>query len=837
MIYQEQKDEVLVSATLLGDQSAYEALVVRWQGGVLNAARQITRSESLAEDAAQDAFVTAWLKLNTLHDGSKYGAWVIRIVKNRAKDLLVRYRYWADMDIAAQKASDFHEIMRSYDERELLHDNVSALSEKVRKVITLYYFEGYSVAEIAQMLAVPCGTVKARLHDGRNKLRKEYGLMNERENDTLLEKVMKKIEELKLWHFREDKTGFDALWRECMTAVEALPESTQKHRALADTLLYGCWWVEGEANDEVFARIRDAAERSHNEEAMEYIIGSEMNLRAKGNIQLIRDELIPRMEKQKFVKVQGYLHFWLGYELIEAGDKTGGLAEYRKTLELLTPQDVYHACAQAAIACESAELPEKTMLSATAEEYHIIDGQYRFWSQPGYTRYNRGSNSLPTAFVGYYSTLCEGHFFIPDAQVGDSYTSLDGKSRLTFEQDGVSVNTPCGLFTDCEIWRTESPRFLKTTVKTYYKDGVGIVRQDISSYQIYTCVLTGYKIVGGSGLVPLAVGNSWDYQLEGLKPAYTQYAYHREVTYADEHRAVVMEHKIGTRIGYDPDSWEETILELREQYYTDDDHISDMTAVIERAERLARTPLETAHTKAACKVARHLMEGEPNLHTDPKLHTHWTFFENSSVRRDGEIIRMRRDGKYSFECKDMDVTDWTPGKWESRHPLLYNDIYGILQTTTDTLWSDDWVAGADLTRKFAGFRSKVTSHITVSDAGTVTTAAGSFDDCIEVKVTCKGLTDGLAYMADPKEYYYAPGVGIVKTVHHYGNKGEFTGVYELTSYSGTGEGYFPLERGMERVYDAVGMRDGYVSQVTYTCEQDENGKLRIFGALLGYRNL
>ncbi len=846
MIYQEQKDEILVSATLLGDKSAYEALVVRWQNRVLSAARQITHSEPLAEDAAQDAFVTAWLKLNTLHDGSKYGAWVSRIAKNRAKNLLIHYREWIDTDLVTAKASNILENMPAPDETELLHENISALSEKVRKVITLYYFEGYSIAEIAQMLAIPRGTVKARLHDGRNKLRKEYGLVNEKVNDTLLDKVMNKIEELKLWRFRKDKTGFDTIWQECLAAVEALPESTQKYHALADTLMHGYWWVKGKANDEVLARIRNAAEQSHNEETMESVVCREMKrVSGEERIQLIRGELIPRMEQQNFIKAQGYLHFWLGRELIE-GNKEDGISEYQKTLELLTPADVCYACAQAAIACESADLPEKVLCHATAEEYRNIDGQYRFWSRQGYTRGNNELRYLAQSAVGYYSSLCEGRFFIPDAQVGDSYTSLDGKSHLIFERDGVSVHTPCGVFTDCAVWRSEECRNINYdhTVKTYYKDGVGIVCQELYTPQnrMLTCMLTDYTVVGGSGLLPLAAGNRWSYAFKELKEEFFPHTYHREVTYADGQRATVSEYAIGTRLGYDPDSWEDAILELCEQYYVKNDpqndnaHIVDVSAALERAEHLARTPLEKAHTKAACTVARQLMEGEPTLHPEPKLHNHWTFFTRWAVRQNDESLRLMWNNNYSLQWYDMD-SDWTPGTWESRHPLFYSDIYNILQQAIGTMWSDDWVAGADITRKFVRYGSEVKAHITVSDAGTVTTAAGNFENCLEVKITCKGLAGVPSFMADPKEYYFAPGVGIIKTVHHYGNHAEHCGVYELSSYAGTGEGYFPFEPGMERVYDAVGLTDGYVSQTTYTCEQDEHGTLWLFAARLGYRNL
>ena len=84
-------DKTLVMLTLAGDQNAYEALVRRWEKAVVASARSIIRSQYMAEDAAQDAFITAWMKLDRLMEPEKYGAWVCRIAKNCAKNMIVRF--------------------------------------------------------------------------------------------------------------------------------------------------------------------------------------------------------------------------------------------------------------------------------------------------------------------------------------------------------------------------------------------------------------------------------------------------------------------------------------------------------------------------------------------------------------------------------------------------------------------------------------------------------------------------------------------------------------------------------------------------------------------------
>lgn len=106
---------------------------------------------------------------------------------------------------------------------------------------------------------------------------------------------------------------------------------------------------------------------------------------------------------------------------------------------------------------------------------------------------------------------------------------------------------------------------------------------------------------------------------------------------------------------------------------------------------------------------------------------------------------------------------------------------------------------------------------------------------MELVLEAKGLEGGFAYRGGRKEYVFAKGVGVVR-VTHYKDKEESV-VYELTSYTGSGRGYMPVERGFMRHYDAVGLTDGYLAYVEYTFEEDEEGVLKMFGNKCGVRNL
>ena len=228
---QNQTDETLVMLTLAGEQDAYEVLVRRYQRAVVSAAASVTHNPFMAEDAAQDAFVTAWMKLDTLQEPQKFAAWVCRIAKNCALNQLRRFHSYLPLDVvdnlplADDRNCDPAEAFVSSEERAELRQTVGRLPEKVQRIIRLHYFDGFSVAEIADRLRISVGTVKWQLHDGRKRIRKELCAMNEKCGDTLVQRVMKKVEELKLWQMKNSKNGFAAVYADVLREVESLPES------------------------------------------------------------------------------------------------------------------------------------------------------------------------------------------------------------------------------------------------------------------------------------------------------------------------------------------------------------------------------------------------------------------------------------------------------------------------------------------------------------------------------------------------------------------------------------------------------------------------------------
>ena len=97
---QNETDETLVMLTLAGDQDAYGVLVSRCQKAVIAAAHYVTKNHFMAQDAAQDAFVSAWMKLDTLREPEKFCSWVCRIAANCARNMIARYRSYLPLEAA-----------------------------------------------------------------------------------------------------------------------------------------------------------------------------------------------------------------------------------------------------------------------------------------------------------------------------------------------------------------------------------------------------------------------------------------------------------------------------------------------------------------------------------------------------------------------------------------------------------------------------------------------------------------------------------------------------------------------------------------------------------------
>ncbi|PWM27218.1 MAG: hypothetical protein DBX36_03170 [Oscillospiraceae bacterium] len=851
MFYYNVNDETLVMLTLAGDQGAFEALIVRYQNAVIASAVSVIHNQYMAEDAAQDAFVAAWMKLNTLQERAKFGVWVCRIAKNCALNMVTRFRAYLPLETAEnlnvirEQEINPAELYVSSEENDELKKSIGKLPGKVREIIDLHYFGGLSIAEIADKMHISEGTVKWQLHNGRKRIRKELCAMNEKYGDKLIQRVMKKVAELKQWQFKNNKKGFETVYRDVLREVENLPESVDKSHALADVLLRGWWWIPGDKNDALLERIADAAIEGKNEEVMSYIVAKEdAKFWKSGAVDFIRNKQIPRLEKAGLSKTLGREWFWLGYSYFCDGRDAEGDKAYDKAREILTPGDAYYVLVpytrkiNKILAENYKERSEKQyFIGSHIDEFRLTDKKLRYWTTEGITRGSLNSVDRDSMKIFRNSSLCDGLLFA-DINVGEAYIGSDG-TELSFVSKTETVETPAGIFSDCQLWITKyygDKRYSnkgKIVCRSYYKDGIGVVRHEhivdgVSDVKL----LSAYKIVGGSGLIPIAHGNSWEYTAAYQSDIISAELLF-EVSYADENRVLIASWEDIVRHRYDENSWYDMIQKIRCEYYKEignGQKLCDVYGAAERAKILAKTPMEIAHTKSAVSVITRILETDTELNPDCTATGHWNFFSKNPVKKNSDNISINFDFHWSFEWREVDLCT-------AETPLFYNDIYGILQDSANCIWSDEWRAGVSSLVEYSFLDNEsVKTQISCENAGIISTKAGTFDNCLRLSMKISGLDNGLAYRGGNKTYYFAEGVGIVRTENEYCG-GLRIAVYELSSYEGVGKGYMPFEDGMFRRYDAVNLTDGYVGAAEYNYVADEDGDIIIFSDRTGIREL
>ena len=137
------------------------------RAGLLRMAMSMISPRQDAEDAVQDAILTAWEKLDSLRDEKKFRAWMLRIVINTCRTALrKKKRVVLREEIERTDAED-------REEQDELWQSVCALDERMRLPIVLHYYEGFSVAQIARIMGRPKGTIAIRMKRGRDILRRE----------------------------------------------------------------------------------------------------------------------------------------------------------------------------------------------------------------------------------------------------------------------------------------------------------------------------------------------------------------------------------------------------------------------------------------------------------------------------------------------------------------------------------------------------------------------------------------------------------------------------------------------------------------------------------------
>ena len=163
----------LVSRAQAGDRAAFDQLYEEHVERVYAICLRMTADRMTAERLTQDSFVRAWHGLDRFRGESAFGSWLHRLTVNTVlQDARTRRRREDRVMAVAEPARhDRGTDDRSVDLRVDLERAVASLPDGARRVLVLHDIEGYRQADIAAMLGIAVGTVKAQLHRARRLLR------------------------------------------------------------------------------------------------------------------------------------------------------------------------------------------------------------------------------------------------------------------------------------------------------------------------------------------------------------------------------------------------------------------------------------------------------------------------------------------------------------------------------------------------------------------------------------------------------------------------------------------------------------------------------------------
>jgi RNA polymerase sigma-70 factor (ECF subfamily) len=178
-----------VERVLAGDAQAFEGIVRRWQGPLVNMAWRYCRDRGRAEELAQEALIKAWRGLKSWRREGSFSTWLFGLAANVYRSELKRFpTVTVPMEAIAEpsRPATQHAAVAERVSAETVRRAVLALPVRYREPVVLYYFHEMDLGAAARTMGLPEGTMKARLSRARELLRKRFpGLEEELDSHPL----------------------------------------------------------------------------------------------------------------------------------------------------------------------------------------------------------------------------------------------------------------------------------------------------------------------------------------------------------------------------------------------------------------------------------------------------------------------------------------------------------------------------------------------------------------------------------------------------------------------------------------------------------------------------
>lgn len=170
------KEEILVAQLREGNRDAFDELYEKYKNMAIHTAYLVTGNLADSEDIVQETFVKVWLHIRELKDDSGFKPWMMRILVRTAYRIGKKNKREIPDDETVERMenrtdpSSLDKVIQ-LEEAEMISAAVRALPVKLRTVVVLYYYDSFSVKEVAGTLGLMEGTVKSRLHSARRRLK------------------------------------------------------------------------------------------------------------------------------------------------------------------------------------------------------------------------------------------------------------------------------------------------------------------------------------------------------------------------------------------------------------------------------------------------------------------------------------------------------------------------------------------------------------------------------------------------------------------------------------------------------------------------------------------
>ncbi len=839
-------DKELIESVERGNTNDFGILVEKYSSKIYRLCLSLCGNHADAEDATQEAFIDAFRYLASLADKEKFYPWLCMIARRKSYKQIGSRMPFADLDEMEEFLSvgcdDTDHIIRE-EKRERVRKAVGKMSEKRRQVCELFYFKEKKISEIAFLLSLPEATVKSRLYDAREFLRKELCDMQTNEETTisLEEKIKKQIKALS-YYYSLNGRKFDEKYknsvREIADLVGKIDDEQTKQYYLSDILtLESCAETDAEKKNAILERRKEAAKAGKNVELIADMLIDEFLevYNAEASLKFLDETALPTVGEYKsapdYDTARGSLLFWRGRTLLDLNRTDEAREEFVKASKLIKKDNAYQANAAAAIRSidtmrEKAYYPE-TGYDVTAEGLIFENGKLFFYNQPGFNR----SSNIPGIYFDfnsffYYASGCDRILFDTGMKPGEVRKGRDGTSSLECVSYNETVSAPAGKFEHCMHVRTTAEKSWtgRYTYDVWYAPGVGMVKTTATSKErTENYELSEYTVLCGDGYQPFAVGNRWVYRNPDA-PGYVFHDIERTVEYTDGYLTNLAVTSPVT-LAKDFEASEDLDSYV---YLSFADKLCDEWKLDEAIEMLKKAIRLNVNEEAV----RISLYGIEVLSRFAKYQKSGFRFCPSSIvasylRADGNTVGYTDETSFSFG----------PYRWGERG--RYEDrIFGIkpyryLHQLMGVLWDSKWVSGYHEEKTVKG---GLPFYFTVEDGGTVTVPAGTFENCrkVTLRIDKPADKDELWFYenwyhnmdAGTKEYWFAPGVGIVKIVSIWGSSCEAECVLKSYNVPASKEtDFLPIQIGNRWEYEETHLAsEGYRASAIFAVASGMNGK-------------